>query len=68
MLTSNPTPGRWGSTWLWHLFLHDARLTWALASAEMICIPCKLIFGNYVKALKAGADALIMFGGQGTCT
>jgi hypothetical protein len=34
----------------------------------MICIPCKLIFGNYVKALKAGADALIMFGGQGTCT
>jgi predicted nucleotide-binding protein (sugar kinase/HSP70/actin superfamily) len=34
---------------------------------EMICAPCKLIFGNYVEALEAGADTLIMFGGQGTC-
>jgi len=34
---------------------------------EMICVPCKLIFGNYVEALEAGADALIMFGGPGTC-
>jgi len=34
---------------------------------EMICVPCKLIFGNYVEALEAGAEALIMFGGPGTC-
>ena len=34
---------------------------------EMICTPCKLIFGNYVEALEAGADALIMLGGPGTC-
>jgi predicted nucleotide-binding protein (sugar kinase/HSP70/actin superfamily) len=34
---------------------------------EMICVPCKLIFGNYVEALEGGADTLIMFGGQGTC-
>ncbi len=33
----------------------------------MICVPCKLIFGNYVEALEAGAEALIMFGGPGTC-
>jgi len=25
---------------------------------EMICVPCKLIFGNYVEALEAGADNL----------
>jgi predicted nucleotide-binding protein (sugar kinase/HSP70/actin superfamily) len=34
---------------------------------DMICTPCKLIFGNYVEALEAGADTLIMFGGPGTC-
>ncbi len=34
---------------------------------EMICTPCKLIFGNYVEALEAGADVLVMLGGRGTC-
>ncbi len=34
---------------------------------EMICTPCKLIFGNYVEALEAGAEVLIMLGGRGTC-
>jgi predicted nucleotide-binding protein (sugar kinase/HSP70/actin superfamily) len=34
---------------------------------EMVCAPCKLIFGNYVEALEAGAEGLIMFGGPGTC-
>ncbi len=34
---------------------------------EMVCAPCKIIFGNYVEALEAGADTLIMFGGKGTC-
>ena len=34
---------------------------------EMICTPCKLLFGNYVEAAEQGADTLIMLGGQGTC-
>ncbi|HIC88995.1 MAG TPA: CoA protein activase [Anaerolineae bacterium] len=36
-------------------------------SPEMICAPCKLIFGNYVEALEQGADHLIMLGGNDTC-
>lgn len=34
---------------------------------EMICTPCKLLFGNYVEALEGGAEVLIMLGGPGTC-
>jgi len=34
---------------------------------EMICAPCKLIFGNYVEALERGADTLVMLGGWGFC-
>jgi predicted nucleotide-binding protein (sugar kinase/HSP70/actin superfamily) len=34
---------------------------------DMICAPCKLIFGNYVEALERGADTLIMLGGWGVC-
>jgi predicted nucleotide-binding protein (sugar kinase/HSP70/actin superfamily) len=34
---------------------------------EMVCAPCKLLFGNYVEALECGADHLIMFGGVDTC-
>jgi hypothetical protein len=34
---------------------------------EMICAPCKLLFGNYVQALERGCQVLIMLGGPGTC-
>lgn len=34
---------------------------------EMVCTPCKLLFGNYVEALERGTDHLIMFGGPDTC-
>jgi len=34
---------------------------------EMICVPCKLLFGNYVQALEQGCQALVMLGGPGTC-
>lgn len=34
---------------------------------EMICAPCKLLFGNYVEALEQGVDGLVMLGGPGTC-
>ena len=34
---------------------------------EMVCAPCKIIFGNYVEAMEAGADRLIMFGGPDAC-
>ncbi len=34
---------------------------------EMTCVPCKIIFGNYVEALERGADTLIMLGGSGAC-
>jgi predicted nucleotide-binding protein (sugar kinase/HSP70/actin superfamily) len=34
---------------------------------EMICVPCKLLFGNYVEALERGCQVLVMLGGPGTC-
>ncbi len=34
---------------------------------EMICTPCKIIFGNYVEALEQGAERLIMLGGLNAC-
>ena len=34
---------------------------------EMICVPCKLLFGNYVEALERGCHVLVMLGGPGTC-
>ncbi len=34
---------------------------------EKLCIPCKLLFGNYVEAAERGADEIIMLGGSGTC-
>jgi predicted nucleotide-binding protein (sugar kinase/HSP70/actin superfamily) len=34
---------------------------------EMVCTPCKLLYGNYVEALEQGVDLLLMFGGPGTC-
>jgi predicted nucleotide-binding protein (sugar kinase/HSP70/actin superfamily) len=33
----------------------------------MICVPCKLLFGNYVEALEQGCQVLVMLGGPGTC-
>jgi|YelNatPaOPRAMG01_1025707.scaffolds.fasta_scaffold25176_5 predicted nucleotide-binding protein (sugar kinase/HSP70/actin superfamily) len=36
-------------------------------SPEMICIPCKLLFGNYVEAAERGATDIVMLGGPGTC-
>jgi predicted nucleotide-binding protein (sugar kinase/HSP70/actin superfamily) len=37
------------------------------ACPEMICAPCKIIFGNYVEALELGAERLIMLGGLNVC-
>jgi predicted nucleotide-binding protein (sugar kinase/HSP70/actin superfamily) len=34
---------------------------------EMICVPCKLLFGNYVEALEQDCQVLVMLGGPGTC-
>jgi len=34
---------------------------------EMLCVPCKLLFGNYVEALEMGIDDLALLGGQNTC-
>jgi hypothetical protein len=34
---------------------------------EMVCAPCKLLFGNYVEALEQGCQVLVMLGGPGTC-
>lgn len=34
---------------------------------EGLCIPCKLLFGNYVEAAECGATDVIMLGGPGTC-
>jgi predicted nucleotide-binding protein (sugar kinase/HSP70/actin superfamily) len=34
---------------------------------EMICVPCKILFGNYVEALEQGCQVLVMLGGPGTC-
>jgi predicted nucleotide-binding protein (sugar kinase/HSP70/actin superfamily) len=33
---------------------------------EMICAPCKLLFGNYIEALEQGCQVLVMLGGPGT--
>jgi len=34
---------------------------------EMVCAPCKILFGNYKEALERGANHLIIFGGPDTC-
>lgn len=34
---------------------------------EGLCIPCKLLFGNYVEAAERGATDIVMLGGAGTC-
>jgi len=34
---------------------------------ETLCIPCKLLFGNYVEAAEQGATDIVMLGGSGTC-
>jgi predicted nucleotide-binding protein (sugar kinase/HSP70/actin superfamily) len=36
-------------------------------SPDGLCIPCKLLYGNYVEAAERGATDLIMLGGPGTC-
>jgi predicted nucleotide-binding protein (sugar kinase/HSP70/actin superfamily) len=33
----------------------------------MLCIPCKLLFGNYLEAAQRGANTIVMLGGPGTC-
>lgn len=34
---------------------------------EAICLPYKLVLGNYIEAIEAGAEALIMINSPGTC-
>ena len=34
---------------------------------EALCIPCKLLFGNYLEAAELGATDIIMLGGSNTC-
>jgi predicted nucleotide-binding protein (sugar kinase/HSP70/actin superfamily) len=36
-------------------------------SPEVVCLPYKLILGNYLEAIEAGADALLMIESPGTC-
>jgi predicted nucleotide-binding protein (sugar kinase/HSP70/actin superfamily) len=36
-------------------------------SPDGLCIPCKLLYGNYVEAAERGATGIIMLGGPGTC-
>ncbi|OGZ35297.1 MAG: hypothetical protein A3A94_00215 [Candidatus Portnoybacteria bacterium RIFCSPLOWO2_01_FULL_43_11] len=34
---------------------------------ETICLPCKVNLGNYLSAIKKGAEAVLMFNSQGQC-
>jgi len=34
---------------------------------EALCIPCKLLFGNYLEAAELGATDIVMIGGPNTC-
>src|SRR3989339_333027 len=36
-------------------------------SPEAICLPYKLVLGNYIEAIEAGADAVLMIDSPGTC-
>lgn len=36
-------------------------------SVEAVCIPYKLNLGNYIQALEAGANVILMFNAPGTC-
>lgn len=36
-------------------------------SPEFICLPFKVMLGNYLQAIEAGADAVFMLGGVGPC-
>lgn len=36
-------------------------------SPEVVCLPYKLVLGNYLEAIEAGADALLMIESPGTC-
>ncbi|MFQ6014661.1 MAG: acyl-CoA dehydratase activase-related protein [Anaerolineae bacterium] len=36
-------------------------------SPEFVCLPFKLMMGNFIEALEMGADTLLMVGGSGLC-
>jgi len=36
-------------------------------SPEVVCLPYKLVLGNYLEAIEAGADAVLMIDSPGTC-
>ena len=36
-------------------------------SPEVVCLPYKLVLGNYLEAIEAGADTLLMIESPGTC-
>ena len=36
-------------------------------SPESICLPYKLVLGNYIEAIEAGAEAILMIDSPGTC-
>ncbi len=36
-------------------------------SPEVICLPYKLVLGNYLEAIEAGADGILMIDSPGTC-
>lgn len=36
-------------------------------SPETVCLPYKLVLGNYIEAIEAGAEALLMISSLGTC-
>ena len=37
-------------------------------SPEAICLPYKLLLGNYIEAIEAGAEAVIMISSPGICS
>ena len=39
----------------------------AKIAPETICLPCKVNLGNYLSAIKKGAEAILMFDSQGQC-
>lgn len=36
-------------------------------SPEVVCLPYKLVLGNYLEAIEAGAEAILMIDSPGTC-
>lgn len=49
------------------VFSEEAMRIGAALAPEFACLPLKAVVGNFVQALEAGADTLLMGGGSGPC-